>query len=603
MQGGVRWWRHVIVGLAIVVMAVLAGIRLIGAGDDALLRPEHFDAKQVTVWPAGIDEGGGEGVRIREVVDIDFGINERHGYQREIPNDFGVPTLVMAASPDANDELDVFDDGYDTRIRVGNPGITFMGRHRYVVEYTLPDANLSSGQLTLDIIGTGEPLETDRFEVVLTGFDFSETSCDTGSQGDVGGCELTKNEAGNWVTVIEPLEEGDGITVGGAITSLTAPEIPPEPAPPAPLPTGFQPLGYLLFVLGLGAAAGVFFWGRWYGSNEVMAGGAADAAFGDLPVPQSGEQSPSVPTSRVTDSRLAEMSTIEFVPPRGLEPWQGAMLLSEEVNDSTVSAWFSGMVATEALVVSKEGDDIELTRGPDTAQLNTIDQGHVERLFGATDTVELGKYDKSFTATWSTIKAGQLEFAGDSGWWSQGGPGLKAGMPSLVGGALLLLIVLAGIGLFVAGSFGMMIGSFFASPWVAVALGLLVPFLVALGAYGVMFPSRTATGSALTLRTESFRRFLAASEGRHVDWAWEHGRLREYSAWAVALDTARAWSSAIEASNVPHPEIELAGPLLFYSASSALRSTHTAPSSSGGGGGGGGGGVGGGGGGGSSGSW
>jgi uncharacterized membrane protein YgcG len=305
----------------------------------------------------------------------------------------------------------------------------------------------------------------------------------------------------------------------------------------------------------------------------------------------------------VTDSRLAEMSTIEFVPPRGLEPWQGAMLLSEEVNDSTVSAWFSGMVATEALVVSKEGDDIELTRGPDTAQLNTIDQGHVERLFGATDTVELGKYDKSFTATWSTIKAGQLEFAGDSGWWSQGGPGSKAGMPSLVGGALLLLIVLAGIGLFVAGSFGMMIGSFFASPWVAVALGLLVPFLVALGAYGVMFPSRTATGSALTLRTESFRRFLAASEGRHVDWAWEHGRLREYSAWAVALDTARAWSGAIEASNVPHPEIELAGPLLFYSASSALRSTHTAPSSSGGGGGGGGGGVGGGGGGGSSGSW
>jgi uncharacterized membrane protein YgcG len=176
-------------------------------------------------------------------------------------------------------------------------------------------------------------------------------------------------------------------------------------------------------------------------------------------------------------------------------------------------------------------------------------------------------------------------------------------MPSRVGGALLLLIVLAGVGLFVAGAFGMMVGSFFASPWVAVALGLLVPFLVALAAYGVMFPSRTATGSALTLRTESFRRFLAASEGRHVDWAWEHGRLREYSAWAVALDTARAWSSAIEASNVPHPEIELAGPLLFYSASSALRSTHTAPSSSGGGGGGGGGGVGGGGGGGSSGSW
>ena len=46
-------------------------------------------------------------------------------------------------------------------------------------------------------------------------------------------------------------------------------------------------------------------------------------------------------------------------------------------------------------------------------------------------------------------------------------------------------------------------------------------------------------GSALALRTESFRRFLAASEGRHVQWAWEHGLLREYSAWAVALGDRR----------------------------------------------------------------
>jgi uncharacterized membrane protein YgcG len=140
-----------------------------------------------------------------------------------------------------------------------------------------------------------------------------------------------------------------------------------------------------------------------------------------------------------------------------------------------------------------------------------------------------------------------------------------------------------------------------ASPWIAVLAGILVPLVVAAVVYRRMFASRTATGSALALRTESFRRFLAASEGRHVDWAWEHGLLREYSAWAVALGAAEAWSNAIKASNITDPQSALSGPLVLYTAGSAFSSSHTAPSSSGGGGGSGG--VGGGGGGGSSGSW
>ena len=139
------------------------------------------------------------------------------------------------------------------------------------------------------------------------------------------------------------------------------------------------------------------------------------------------------------------------------------------------------------------------------------------------------------------------------------------------------------------------------SPWLAVIAGLLVPLVVAAIAYQPMFASRTATGSALALRSESFRRFLAASEGRHVDWAWQQGLVREYSAWAVALGAAEAWSKAVKASNIPDPQVALSGPLLLYSAGAAFSSSHTAPSSSGGGGGGGG--VGGGGGGGSSGSW
>ena len=141
----------------------------------------------------------------------------------------------------------------------------------------------------------------------------------------------------------------------------------------------------------------------------------------------------------------------------------------------------------------------------------------------------------------------------------------------------------------------------------ALMFAVIVPYFFAHFVYSVLLPSRSATGSALALRAESFRRFLAASEGKHVDWAWKQGLLREYSAWAVALGAADAWGKALAASNVPAPEMSLASPMWLYSMGPSFETTRSAPSSSGSSGSGfsgfSGGSVGGGGGGGSSGSW
>jgi uncharacterized membrane protein YgcG len=590
-------WRHAIVGLVIVVMSLLAGFRVIGAGADSAIRPEQFDAKQVTVAPDGAD-----GLRIREVVDIDFGVEARRGYQRIIRNDFGVPTDVTAESPDANDDLAVLDGANETRIRIGDPDTTFTGRQRYVLEYTLPEAGVSTGAFLLDVIGNDETLETRRFEVVLTGFDDPRTDCDRGAYGALGGCEFVADELGNRVAVIEPLAPGDGITVGALFNGLSTPNLPPIPAPPDPLPTGFQPLGLVMIPIGAAAAVLVFLLGRSYGSNTVLAGGAADAAFGDLPVPGRTARSADTPTYRVPDSRLAALATIEFVPPRGLEPWQAAAVLRERVDDDTVAAWFSEMIATDALAISDADGKMQLRRGPDTARLSAVDLGHLQRMFGSSDVVELGSYDPGFTATWRAIEAEQRSFVGAAGWWSRGGPGGRVTTPARVVGLLIAALLVVAFVVFVATAAGANFWLAVASPWLAVIAGFLVPLVVAVGAYGSMFPARTATGSALALRSESFRRFLAASEGKHVEWAWEQGLLREYSAWAVALGAADAWTNAIQSSNIADPQVALAGPLLVYSAASSFRSSHTAPSSSGGSGGGGGG-VGGGGGGGSSGSW
>lgn len=590
-------WHHLLVALVIAVMTLLAGFGVIGAGDESLIRPEHFDAKQVTVWPDGDD-----GVRIREVVDIDFGLIERRGYQRLIPNDFGMPIDVTASSPDANAQIDIVVIGDETRIRLGDPDITFTGRHRYVLEYRLPDANVSSGRLDLDIIGNDERFETQRFEVVLTGFAFDSIECLTGVREAVGGCAFERGASDNFVAVIEPLAPGDGITVSGAIASLTTPTLPPVPDPPGAVPLGFRSLGLVMIPLGLVSAALVYLVGRAAGSNAVRAGGATEAAFGELPAPGEIARHLDVATYRVPDSRLAELATIEFAPPRGLEPWQAAVLLREAVDDDTVAAWFSEMIADGAIAATDDSGTVRLTRGADTSRLSAVDLAHLQRLFAHGDVVELGTYDEEFTATWSAIRSEQRAFAANAGWWSRGGPGGRVTTPAkLIGVAIAILAAATvAVGLVVLATTDMF-WRVLSSPVLAVIAGLLVPLVVAAIAYRPMFASRTATGSALALRSESFRRFLVASEGRHVDWAWQQGLLREYSAWAVALGAAEAWSEAVKSSNIPEPEVSLGGPLLLYSASSAFSSSHTAPSSSGSGGGGGG--VGGGGGGGSSGSW
>ncbi|MET0662658.1 MAG: hypothetical protein ABWZ42_05965 [Ilumatobacteraceae bacterium] len=592
----VRLRNHVMVGLAIALMTLLAGCRVIGAGDDALIRPERFDAKQVTVWPEGDD-----GVHVREIVDIDFGPTERHGYQRIIPNDFGEPQSVEATS-DVNSDVAVVNVGDDTRVRIGDPAETFTGRHRYTLDYVLPDAQLDSGVLALDIIGNEETMATNRFEVVVTGFEFGTTACDTGAFGVYGGCDLVKDDTGNYVTVIEPLAPGDLITVGGTITGFDEPSLPPVPAPPPPAPTGFSPLGLLMIPVGVVGGALAFLWNRRRGSNEVAgAGGAADAAFGGLPTPGTSVATlAGASTRRVTDAQLAAMATIEFVPPRGLEPWMGQALLREVVDQDTVVAWFSELIAQEAMVITTDGEHHALTPGPQRERVSVADQQHIAQLFRKDSSIELGTYDATFAGTWKRVMEEQQDFIRDSGWWSST-TGRASGIVGGFLGALIVIGVLFAVNIinFAGQGVGLL-----TSPWLAIVLGIALPFFVGLLAYSAMAPSRTATGSALALRTESFRRFLASSEGKHVQWAWDNGLLREYSAWAVALDAADAWERAIRASDIPEPQSALGGPLLVHSLAYSMASMTTPPqSSSGSSGGFSGGGGGGGGGGGSSGSW
>jgi hypothetical protein len=354
--------------------------------------------------------------------------------------------------------------------------------------------------------------------------------------------------------------------------------------------------------LGILTVAGVYASARRRGRNEVFAGGAADAAYGSLPLP-SGDAPPRADVRMVADSKMGELATIEFVPPKGIDPWQGSVLLSERFDRTTVAAWVSGLVAKEAIALT-EDDGLTIHRGPKYDQLDADTKALVDQMLDYKDELKLGTYNANFGEAWSQVWTLERDGIAKSGWWKRLPPGSarQGGSATKFIGFVVVAFFIFGAGSYVTALLGLFRGKV-----LALIFAVLVSFIASHFVYSVLLPARSATGSALALRAESFRRFLAASEGKHVDWAWKQGLLREYSAWAVALGAADAWGKALAASNVPAPEMSLASPMWLYSMGPSFETTRSAPSSSGSSGSGfsgfSGGSVGGGGGGGSSGSW
>ena len=311
------------------------------------------------------------------------------------------------------------------------------------------------------------------------------------------------------------------------------------------------------------------------------------------------------PFRLVPDSEMGALATTEFVPPKGIDPWVGYVLLNEQVDNHSIQAWVSGYAARDVITVERGDDDkVTMAQGPKWADADPDDRALLAACSATTAASSSGRTPEPFASAWSTVRARQTAAIDAAGYWkrplrSTANIGLGAWAAIGIVAALWLLVAI--------GRSAIRSTSLFASPWFALGLGLFLPLVIALVVYSRMLPALTTTGSALALRAESFRRFLQASEGRHVEWAWKQGLLREYSAWAVALGAAQALGARPQGSSVP-PTETTHGPLLVYYAASSFSSTTTAPSSSGGHGGGFGGGfsggsVGGGGGGGSSGSW
>ncbi len=544
-----------------------------------------------------IDDSGS--AQITEVIEYDFGFGEKRGIFRDVPG-LNASAPIEVSSPTAPDDVAInprnitpLPRAGDTRIRVGDPNITISGRHRYQLSYPLETLvfpsteRANASRVSWNAHGDRWPVEAKDLEVhLLAPFEMLDPLCSAGAAGRVGGCNVRQVAPGHLVAEVDSVGARRGVTLSA---ELGAPVDPPAlPVVPGFAVNESEGLGLggtlgLTGGLALLAAAPTSFLVRRAGREKVWAGGATEAALG----PE--DDLADAPYRRVDAKELAEMAAIDFSPPPDMDPWQGGVIWAERFQDHHRVSW---------LIDRSHAGEIELVEEP-KLRMNVGPAGvrdrFLQEMFAHSNSISLTSYNKTFATAWGKVELEMKEFANNSPLWDRGGDSRRMaavglGLIGLLFGAIMI--------------FGGAVAATSAS-----SIGLISLIIGALSAGAgatLLIRSwemrvRTPRGSAIWIQIESFRRFLERSEAKHAEWAADHGILREYTAWAVALDEIDRWSNAIQGS--PRAmQVDPYGYRMAYLAprlGAATASTARAPSSSGGGGGG----VGGGGGGGGGGSW
>jgi Predicted membrane protein (DUF2207) len=565
--------------------AIVLAVAVLVVGGVAAAGAAIGDGERITGMWVGAEIGGDGDARIVEAIDWDFGPSAHHGIFRDVPGlRPDAPVSVSSATAPADVELS--GSSQQTRIRIGDPARTVTGRHRYAIGYPLGGV-APDGRLAWDAVGTSWPVAVAGVEIhAVAPFELLDARCVRGAAGADDPCGVTRPEPGHLVARVDALPSAEGVTLYATAGRRLA-AAPGLPAPPSGQPddpgTGLLLPGLLAAAFALAAAATTSRLVRLAGRERVAAGGSADAAWGGT----GGEV-------RIDADKLASLATIEFVPPPELTPAQGGVVLTEAVREEHQVAWLIGAAIDGYIELEGDGSDLTLVRLPrrDGSTSYTVDTA-----FAGRERLPLGTYDHRFAEAWEAVGGELAAWQRSCGLWDTAGEQRRTLVRVLGGVAALAGLVVAGVGGAAANRWG--------AAWlVLVALGALLAgagLAAALRAWELRV--RTAAGSGLWLRVESFRRFLAGSEAHHADEAAKRGVLREYTAWAVAVGEIDRWSRVVAASGAARDPAAVRYAAIAPSLYAATSATSNEPSKGNGGSGGGGGSVGGGAGGGGGGSW
>lgn len=565
----------VIAALAIVVVGVmLAGI---------LLAIDRTPRERVAALAVDATVGATGDVAITETFTWDFDTATRRQILRTIPTlpsagRGGVVPVrdVAVASATASAEVSFEPRSGLEVVVIGDPGQSLTGAHDYRLTYTLgavADGRAGDATVELNLIGTLSEVPIDDASVTLTvpGVLLSDVVCSIGGVGSTTRCAPLVAAGQNSTTItlgpvdLEP-EQGVSMLVAydapadpaspvqafGAEARTTVSEAPAsldglatEPTPPPPMGGGVVLLLVGLPLLLVGGTGGAWLWVRRFGRDRRWAGSAVDAVYaGDGP------------TTSVGEAEAHDLVTVAFVPPRDVRPGEGGALwrLRPGPDDQVATVVDLAIRGWITIDESDRSAPELLWRGAgDAAELAPFERTLLQGLFAGVDVdsvaqpppVTLGEYSSTFASAWTRL-GGDLDDVLTNRQWMRAGAGLRTLAAVAAGVAMLAVGLLWSVG--VAG--GRVAGQT-ALGWAVVLPGGLLAGLgigTVLAAGGMR--ARTPEGFSVWAQVEGLRLFMDGSEGEHARRAAEQGTLRQYVAWAVALDEVDRWESACTQAGV-----------------------------------------------------
>lgn len=553
---------------------VLAATGLVGSRAAGAQIPAGFE--QISRYDVRIVIEPDGDLRVREVIDYDFGQLERHGIFRTIPYRFryepvdpeagtgvqgtdpdetweqaGLPDLgarydrvmpiedIEVRSPTAPDDVEVTRDGGEVAIRIGDPDIEITGEHRYVIEYRVRgalNAFAEHDELYWNAIGVEWSVPIERATVQVEGPGrITRVACFRGPAGATTPCDRADREGRTASFSGALLFPYEGLTV---VVALPKGTVLPEPFPileerwslGRAFSTDRVHVGAagLVAVLGI---AGVVTAGWVQGRDRELAASGADLAFAPS---GTAEEAEPVPLLRRIDA------PVEYVPPDGIRPGLVGTLLDEVAHPLDVSATivdlavrgFVRIEETERPGLFRKGDWKLVRLAADREdRLLEYERHLLAGLFGTGDEVELSDLRNTFAARMRAVQGKLYDETVRRGWFVRRPDKVRTLWTALAIGAVVLAIG-AAVALAALTTFG----------WVGVALLLVA---LAFLAVAPRMPRRTPAGRAALRRVVGFRRFIEESEeGERARFAEQAHLFTEYLPYAIVFGATEKWARA-----------------------------------------------------------
>ncbi|HEX2052092.1 MAG TPA: DUF2207 domain-containing protein [Actinomycetota bacterium] len=484
-------------------------------------------------------------LRISEVINYNFGANERHGIFRYIPVRFTyderfdriypVEVESVTASPGTPSEYEETTEGQNFALRIGDPDETISGLRQYRIVYRLRGALNGfedHDELYWNAIGFGWEVPIENVNVtVVAPAEVTEVACFAGPEGSNLPCADARKDGPEAHFSHPLLPPGEATTVVVGI---------PRGVVDAPAPilderwsfgrafraTPFTVAGALTILVLLGALLyhQVFKKGR----DRRFAGSPVDAAMGS--------GGPEEPVGLLERTPIP----VEFQPPEDLRPGQVGTLVDQQAHTLDVIATIIDLAVRGYLrieEVPKEGwfgrADWRMLKLKDADGLKSYEEQLLHAIFsGGKEEVLLSDLKDRFAAKLKEVQNALYKDVVDQGWFASRPDRVREtwrwiGVGVLVAGAGFLVAVAAFT------EFGLM-----ALPFPLAGLLILI--------FADKMPSRTAKGTAVARRVNGFRKFIEESEADRARFAERKNLFSEYLPYAVVFGATKKWAKAFE---------------------------------------------------------